>query len=49
MKNSDWEAAKSINENADITYGNHNGGCTRMWNFLLRRLQGGSVFWQNEF
>lgn len=46
-ENSDFEEAKSINENADITYGNHNGGCARMFNFHLRRLYGGCVFLKN--
>lgn len=40
MKNSGLEEAKLISENADITYGNHNGERTRMCSFHLRRLQG---------
>lgn len=49
VKSSDLEEAGSIIENVDITYGNHSSGCTRMYHFHLRRLQGGGVFLQNGF
>lgn len=49
VNNSGLEEAKSVSENAHTTYGNHTGRWAEMWDFHLRRLQGGGVFLQNGF